>query len=86
VISNNIYQLDRDFSPINEASSRYQGLTHRDVEIEHLKTSIIAVHEEYKAVEDIWKDVKNLRDKEENHRLGGDDLQNYINRPLKIAT
>jgi hypothetical protein len=58
------YNLDGGISPINEASDRNSGLTHRAVEIEHLKTTIIAIHEEYKVVEDSWKDVKNLRDRE----------------------
>jgi hypothetical protein len=55
----------------------------REVELEHLKTTIIAYHEEYKVVEDLQKDVKNFRDKELNHREGGVDLQNYIDKQLK---
>ena len=55
----------------------------REVELEHLKTTIIAYHEEYKVVEDLHKDVKNLRDKEANHRDGGVDLQNYIDKNLR---
>ena len=53
------------------------------MEIEHLKTQIIALHEEYKVVDDTWKDVKVLRDREENHQAGAEDLQNYIDGKLK---
>jgi hypothetical protein len=50
---------------MNEPSeSKYRGLNLREVEVEHIKTTIIALHEEYKVVEDLHKDVKNLRDKE----------------------
>jgi hypothetical protein len=42
--------------------------------VEHIKTTIIALHEEFKIVEDLHKDVKNLRDKEVNHKEGGADL------------
>ena len=55
----------------------------REVEVEHLKTTIIALHEEYKVVEDLHKDVQNLRDKEQNHREGGNDLQQYIDNQMK---
>jgi hypothetical protein len=46
----------------------------REVEIEHIKTTIIALHEEFKVVEDLHKDARNLRDKESNHKDGAADL------------
>ena len=47
--------LDGGYSPMNNEPSeiKYRGLTLREVEIEHLKTTIIALHEEYKIVEDL---------------------------------
>ena len=58
-----LYHLEIYQSPVREPSDR-KGLSIRDVEIEHLKTSVISLHEEFRVVEDLHKDVKNLREKE----------------------
>jgi hypothetical protein len=57
----------------------------REVEVEHLKTTIISLHEEFKVVEDLHKDVRNLRDKEENHRAGAALLTQYITGELAAS-
>lgn len=48
-----------------------------------MKTTIISLHEEFKVVEDLHKDVKNLRDKETDHRAGGRDLNEFVEGTLK---
>ena len=48
-----------------------------------MKTTIISLHEEYKVVEDLHKDVKNLRDKEIDHRAGARDLSTFVEGTLK---
>jgi CHASE3 domain sensor protein len=70
---------------MNEPSDylKYRGLTLKDVEIEHLKTTIICLIEEHKVVEDLHKDVRNKRDKEQCHKEGAADLNNYIDNTLK---
>jgi len=42
-------------------------LTVRNVEVDHLKTTIIALHEESKVVEDEHKDAATKREKEQHH-------------------
>ncbi len=73
-------------SPKNEQSDKYniRGLTLREVEVEHIKTTIIALHEEYKVVEDLHRDVKNYRDKEENHKEGVINLKDFTDHKLKV--
>jgi hypothetical protein len=53
------------------------------VEVEHIKTTIISLHEEYKIVEDRHKDTKNYRDKENNHKDGSDNINGYVDKQLK---
>ena len=48
-----------------------------------MKTTIISLHEEYKVVDDLHKDVKNLRDKEIDHRAGARDLNTFVEGTLK---
>lgn len=62
---------------------KHRGLTIRVVEKEHLTTTIIAYHEEWKVVEDEHKDVKNLRDREEGHKAGAINLSSYKDNVLK---
>ena len=76
--------LDGGQSPANEKSFyKWRNLTLRDIEVEHLKTTIISMHEEYKVVEDLHKDVKNLREKEVDHRAGARDLTEFVEGTLK---
>ena len=50
----------------------------RNVEIDHLKTSIIALHEEFKVVEDERKDVETKREKESVHVASAAKLSKFI--------
>jgi hypothetical protein len=46
----------------------------RQVEIDHLKTTIIALHEEFKVVEDERKDADTNREKETLHQAQGTEV------------
>jgi hypothetical protein len=51
----------------SRSGSKKGHLSIRQVEIDHLKTSIIALHEEFKVVEDERQDAENKREKEALH-------------------
>jgi uncharacterized protein (DUF3084 family) len=54
------------------------------VEIDHLKTSIIALHQEFKVVEDERKDVETKREKEEIHRQAAENVGRFLDRTLQL--
>ena len=56
----------------------------RNVEIDHLKTSIIALHQEFKVVEDERKDVETKREKEEVHRVAAETIGRFLERTLQV--
>ena len=55
----------------------------RNVEIDHLKTSIIALHQEFKVVEDERKDVETKREKERLHQAAGDNIGKFVEGTLQ---
>ena len=73
-------------SPKNDTfEQRYRkNLTLKDVELEHLKTTIIALNEDYKVVEDLHKDTKNIREKEQHHQSTSYELDIYIKSVARI--
>ena len=60
------------------------GLSVRGVELEHLRISIIALHEESKVVEDEHKDAAIKRDKEVFHARAADEMGLFIDRTLQL--
>ena len=59
-----------------------KGLSIRQVEIDHLKTSIIALHEEFKVVEDERRDADNKREKESLHLKQGGIVSVFLDNSL----
>ncbi len=54
----------------------------RNVEIDHLKTSIIALHQEFKVVEDERKDTETKREKEQAHAIAAEGIGRYLEYTL----
>jgi len=55
----------------------------RQVEADHLKTSIIALHEEYKVVEDERQDAENKREKEGLHMRAAVTVGEFLETVLQ---
>ena len=55
----------------------------RQVEVDHLKTSIIALHEEFKVVEDERYDANNKREKEGIHQGLAVEVGEYLDVHLQ---
>lgn len=55
----------------------------RQVEADHLKTSIIALHEEFKVVEDERQDAENKREKEALHMRAGATVGEFLDIVLQ---
>lgn len=62
---------------------RNKGLSVRQVEVDHLKTSIIALHEEFKVVEDEKRDVVSKREKEAHHGSSGSAVGDFLEATLQ---
>ena len=52
------------------------------MEIDHLKTSIIALHQEFKVVEDEQKDTETKRQKEMAHEQAAEEVGRYLENTL----
>ena len=50
----------------------------KSVEVDHLKTSIIALHEEFKVVEDERQDADNKREKDQLHLKCGIKVGEFL--------
>ncbi len=61
-----------------------QGLSVRGVEVEHLRISIIALHEESKVVEDELKDAATKREKEAHHARAADEIKQFLGGTLQV--
>ena len=61
-----------------------QGLSVRGVEVEHLRISIIALHEESKVVEDEHKDAATKREKEAHHAKAADEINLFLAGTLQV--
>ena len=55
----------------------------RQVEVDHLKTSIIALHEEFKVVEDERHDADNKREKEQLHMRQAATVGEFLDGTLQ---
>ncbi len=58
-------------------------IARNEVEIEHIKTNIIAIHEECVVYEDQAKDVKDYRDSEAFHQREGDNMQSHLDNKTR---
>ena len=56
----------------------------RNVEIDHLKTSIIALHQEFKVVEDERKDVETKREKEDMHQAAAANVGRFLESTFRL--
>ena len=60
------------------------GLSVRGVEVEHLRISIIALHEESKVVEDEHKDAATKREKEAHHAKAAEEVSQFLSGTLQV--
>ncbi len=60
------------------------GLSVKGVEVEHLRISIIALHEESKVVEDEHKDAATKREKEAHHARAADEVNAFLTGTLQV--
>ena len=58
------------------------GLTEKQVELEHISTLTTAYQQQYESVKDKTRDVKLLREKEQNHLEGASYLKMYQQGPF----
>ncbi len=55
-----------------------RGLSEKEVEIEHLKTTVVALSQKIELMKDLEKDVENHQVLSQNHKQKRVEMQNYL--------